>query len=178
MREPPVTSLGPPLVTSCSQLSVCLSPHQVHSFAKMLHDVELVEHDLFVGDRQMLARGGDVRRPHVHGHRFHMRQLLGRVLAPERAQAFFLPLVDHVQYPSFTQCVHHCDVLVSPSDRRLVHSHSRRQRGPSPTFPPSCYRPRTIPDHFFPPQSHPLTHCRYVPRRLHPSVPQPLAHAR
>src|SRR6266852_2427616 len=104
----------------------------------------------------MFARGGDVRWPHVHGHPFHVRPFLERVLSPKGVQALFLPIVDHVQYTWFIQSVHHCDVLVSPSNRRLVHSHTCRQRRSSSTLETPGHCSRADRRHLIPAQSHPF----------------------
>src|ERR1700691_2519640 len=85
----------------------------------MLGDMKLVEDDLAVGVRKVLAGGLDVRIPHVHRHAAHRRSLLLRNAPPEPVQAFLGPVLGYKQHPAPIQIIDHGEVVV-PFGKRLL----------------------------------------------------------
>ncbi len=55
-----------------------LLSHGVDGLRHLPHDVEPIEHDPLAAVGQAVARGNDVRLPHVHGHRLQPLALFVR----------------------------------------------------------------------------------------------------
>ena len=84
-------------VADLGQLAVLLLSDTIHCLTKVLGDVELVMHDVRL--RHALSCRTHVRRPHIHGHRFHRYALSWSKRFQQTHCRHQFPLRHQVQHP-------------------------------------------------------------------------------
>src|SRR6202790_5800045 len=119
MTQPVITSACEAVVSGGFQLLVLATADQIDGFGQMLGDVKLVEDDLAVGLRKVLAGGVDIRVPHVHGSSANGCSLIQRKALPESVQTFFGAVFRYKQHSAPIQIIQPGEV-VARFGKRLV----------------------------------------------------------
>jgi hypothetical protein len=121
-HQPEVLRAGEPVIVLLAEAPLLRPPHLVDCVMEVLHDVELVEHDLGRGVGEMRLGRLHVRLPHVHGDRGDAAALGRGQGGPEAVQALPLPVVGQIEHAAAVEIGHDRQVAMPRGDRLFVHA--------------------------------------------------------
>lgn len=110
-----------PLIALFLQLAMFLFAHIIYRLHHVCHQMIAVKHNLLLGLRNILPNRGQIRIPNVHGDGFNLLPCLLRKGGKIIIKTLFLPVISHIFHRPSLQVVDHCNIVMPPASRLLVH---------------------------------------------------------